>query len=942
MTQSRLIEEAFPLQKVSEDSKHENAVNSVKVSSLHLWPAGRPLAASRAAIIAALMPDPGDERGRADLCKRIESITRWKTENGPALDFFRREIRKAFGGRAPRVLDMFAGGGAIPLEAMRLGCDVVANDYNPVAWFILKCTLEFPQRLAGKTWPLSSLSPDMEEPEGGQLALLDDEEEKPGDLADHVRFWGTWVQQKACAELAPYYPTMDSQPTVAYLWARTVPCPDPACGAEVPLLKTLWLCKKTEKTLPDTPENRARSDFLRIKRYRGGRTRVIINGRRALRLVPDPEVHRVNFEIWTPDPKDKVPSGTMVGTKLRCPICGVNIPKDYIKEFGHAGQMGARMTVVVVDTGHGKDYRLPMPEEEEAAAHAADALPKAATQIPYGLPTEPLPESGTSGAGRAFTVPQYGFKTWADLFTPRQLLALITFAKWTRAARDEMRRLSYPDEWVEAILGYLGCIIDRLADHNSTLVRWMTKEEAVNQTYDRNALAMTWDFSEAATGNDVRGGYELALNRIASATSKAVAAVAPTTQNASATVEDAAEMIMPGLFDAIITDPPYYDAIPYADLSDFFYVWLRRTVGDQYPEVFSTLLTPKAKELVQHHKNGIRVAGRKGKVEYETGMATAFRRAWEVLTSDGRMVIVFAHKDPEAWETLVTAMIRAGFTVTASWPIDTEKSNRTRAMTGAALASSIWLVCRKRPEDAGIGRYAAVRRAMQERVTERLRYFWDVGISGPDFVWAAVGPALESYSAYDEVRRLDGSPFTVGEFLREVRRMVADFALGQILKGRSTEGLDEWTRYYLMHRNYFGLEAAPVGECILLSQGYGLDLNDLRGPRGVLAKASGSNIRLAKWDERTRDDLGEPHPSGGLPLVDVLHRLIHLWAAGNLDALDTYAAEKGLRHNDLFWAVAQAVLEMAAPKSRERTLLEAVVAWGRGKEAPIVQQERLL
>ena len=295
------------------------------------------------------------------------------------------------------------------------------------------------------------------------------------------------------------------------------------------------------------------------------------------------------------------------------------------------------------------------------------------------------------------------------------------------------------------------------------------------------------------------------------------------------------------------------------------------------------------------------------------------------------MVIVFAHKDPQAWETLVTVMIRAGFIVTASWPIDTERSSRMRAHSSAALASSIWMVCRKRPEGAGVGRYAAVRRAMQERITERLRYFWDVGISGPDFVWAAVGPALESYSAYDEVRRLDGSPFTVSEFLREVRRMVADFALGQILKGRSTEGLDEWTRYYLMHRDYFGLERAPVGESILLSQGYGLDLNDLRRPRGLLVKASGSDVRLARWDERTRPDLGHPRPDGGLPLIDMLHRLVWLWASGDMGKLRAYAEDRGLAHNDLFWTVAQAVLEMAAPKSRERTLLEAVVAWGRGR-----------
>ncbi len=480
MTQRRLIEEAFPLKKVSEDSRHEKNVRHGHISTLHIWPARRPLAACRAAIIAALMPDPGDEKGRAELCRKIESITRWGTENGPALDYFRREIRKAFGGRAPRVLDPFAGGGAIPLEAMRLGCEVIANDYNPVAWFILKCTLEFPQRLAGKTWPLP-------ESEGEQLPLLKEPQGKPGNLADHVRYWGRWVLEHAREELAPYYPTIDGQPTVAYLWARTVPCPDPQCGAEVPLLKTLWLCKKAEKTLPDTPENRARPDFLHIKRTRNT-TKVVINARRALRLEVDPERRRVDFEIWTPGPEDEVPPGTMAGAKSRCPVCGVQIPKAYIKRCGHEGKMGARMTAVVVDAGYGKEYRLPTKEEIEAAQRAAEALPEAAAQIPYGLPTEPLPESGTSGAGRAFTVPQYGFKTWADLFTPRQLLALVTFVKWTRAAREEMRRLGYPEEWVEAVEGYLGSVVDKCADYGSSLARWENGGEFIVPTFQRFAL----------------------------------------------------------------------------------------------------------------------------------------------------------------------------------------------------------------------------------------------------------------------------------------------------------------------------------------------------------------------------------------------------------------------------------------------------------------------
>jgi adenine-specific DNA methylase len=936
MTQRRLIEEAFPLKKVSEDSKHEKNVRHGHISTLHIWPARRPLAACRAALIATLMPDPGTEEGRAELCKKIESITHWGTENGPALEYFHREIREAYGGRAPRVLDPFAGGGAIPLEAMRLGCDVVANDYNPVAWFILKCTLEFPQRLAGKTWPLPGKGKKAEGA-GGQMALLGMQQGKQGDLANHVRYWGHWVLDRARAELAPYYPTMDAQPTVAYLWARTVPCPDPACGAEVPLLKTLWLCKKAEKTMPDTPGNRARPDFLRVKRTKNT-TRVVINARRALRLVPDPESHRVEFEIWAPGPKDEVPPGTMAGAKSRCPVCGVNLTPDYIKHTGIEGKMRARMTTVVVETGYGKEYRLPTPEEEAIERQATEKLPDAAQEIPYGLPTETQKKNP-----RTFITQLYGMHAWADVFTSRQILALLTFAKWTRQAQEEMCKLDYPDEWMEAIKGYLAVVFSKLADYCSTICVWELQGEEVKHTFQRYALPMAWDFAECNPTASVKRYYVGGLHSVLGVLEKTSNAQQWKASKSPVLLCQSATEPLNTNADVVITDPPYYDAIPYGDIADFFYVWLRRTIGDLYPDVFTSVLTPESDELALRLPH-VDIPTEHTPEWYERGMSHSFRRAWETLAPDGRMVIVFAHKDPDAWETLVTAMIQAGFTVTASWPIDTEMRGGVRNLNRASLASSIWLVCRKRAASAGVGRYAAVRRAMQERVTERLRYFWDVGISGPDFVWAAVGPALESYSAYDEVRRLDGSPFTVGEFLREVRRMVADFALGQILKGRSTEGLDEWTRYYLMHRNYFGLADAPVGECILYSQGYGLDLNDLRGPRGFLTKAAGSDVRLAKWSERIRDDLGEPHAGGGLPMVDVLHRLMHLWGAGNLDALDAYAAEKGLRHNDLFWEVAQAVLEMAAPKSRERTLLEAVVAWGRGKVpgAEAVQQEKLL
>lgn len=916
MTQRRLIEQAFPLKQVSEDSRHEKNVRHGHISTLHIWPARRPLAACRAALIAALMPDPGDEAGRKELCDKITRITHWGTENGPEMDFFRREIHKAFGGRAPRVLDPFAGGGAIPLEALRLGCDVVANDYNPVAWFILKCTLEFPQRLAGKTWPLPILDSGLpiSDSDAEAQPMLPNlkseiENQKSGDLAAHVRYWGNWVLEHAREELVAYYPTVNGQPTVAYLWARTVPCPDPACGATVPLLKTLWLCKKPKK-------------------------------RRALRIVPPSPSEgegsgvRVSFEIWTPGPRDEVPPGTMQGAKSRCPCCGAPLTPDYIKACGHEGKMGAQMTAVVVNTGDGKEYRLPTPEELAAAERAKDALPEAAAQIPYGLPTEPLPGPEILG----FRIPLYGFKTWADLFTPRQLLSLVKFVKWTRAAQHEMKSINYSEEWREAVTGYLATAFDRLADFNSSVCYWMLPVEASTPTYGRFALPMSWDFAENNIVSYGRGSYDLILQRMQEAILPCTKAVSNVIKNEVFVNNESAmrlEAYTPNL-DIIITDPPYYDAVPYSDLSDFFYVWLRRIVGDQYTDVFNTPITSKVDELVQQDR--ATALGRKGKAEYESGMTRFFENAWESLTSDGRLAIVFAHKDPEAWEILTTAMIKAGFTVTASWPIDTEQFARIRAREAAALASSIWMVCRKRPADAGVGRYGAVRRAMQERITERLRYFWDIGVSGPDFVWAAVGPALEAYSAYDEVRRLDGSPFTVSDFLKEVRRLVADFALGQILKGHSTEGLDEWTRYYLIHRAHFGMEGAPVGEAILLSQGYGLDLNELRGPRGFLVKSGGSDLRLAKWEERTRLDLGNPHPGGGLPLVDMLQRLMWLWTSGEMAKFRTYVDDRGLARNDLFWAVAQAILEMSAAKSKERALLEAIVAWGRGKGPEEAQQ----
>jgi putative DNA methylase len=934
----RLIEEAFPLKKVSEDSKHEkSAGRKGHISTLHIWPARRPLAASRAAVIATLLPDPADAPPevrhayqdlagspdpivqRADLCQRIERVTRWNGVDEAEMDRLRGLIRLAHGGRAPTVLDIFAGGGAIPLEAMRLGCNAVAIEYNPVAWFILKCTLEYPSKLAGKKWPLPT------DAAGGSLPGTNAHE---GDLAAQVRYWGEWVRARVEQDLAPYFPIVDGKPAVAYFWARTIPCQDRRCGATVPLLKTLWLCTKKGKE-------------------------------RALRLRPNPETKRVEFDVFSPASEDDLERGTVVGTKAFCPFHPepLPLPIDYMKECGRGNQLGVQLTAVAVAGPDGKEYRAATDDEVVAAHRAVADLPSVAESIPFGVLRERICDKAPSGGPGVSRLPKFGLVHWGQVFAPRQQLALAVIARWTRQAHDAVLRATGDRDPAEAVLAYLYCVLARAADRNSSLCTWQTEPEKVHNAFaDTDHLSMTWDFCEVPPSSQASGGFSPAIEWVAKVLDHLAAVANGSAGHAS--LQSATSPIGLTGVDAIITDPPYYGAIPYADLSDFFHVWLRRVVGDRFTAVFGERDTaPRDEELVEHaaYGNGTRESAKR---HYLDGMARAFGNAVQALAPDGAMVIVFANKQPEAWDALVTSLIAAGCTVTGSWPIDTERTAKMGAKKAVHLATSVWLVCRKRAADARAGRYAEVRREMQERIAERLGYFWAQEVHGPDFVWAAVGPALESYSKHREVRRLDGTPFTVTEFLREVRRLVTDFALKQVLHGASTEGLDEWTRYYLMHRDSFKLDPAPPGECILLAQGYNLDLDDLRGPRGILskgkrratgamataadgeaeedAKGSGSDLRLLAWHERRRDDLGEPQPSGGLPLIDALHRMMQLWDANETGRLRDYVAQQGLGQNELFWTVAQAVLEISDAKSRERAILEALVAWGRGAQPGVV------
>lgn len=990
----RLIEKAFCLKQASLDSVHEKNVRHGHISTLHIWPARRPLAACRAALIATLLPDPGTKEERDRILEKLAGkvvknvhkkkmpdgriveqvkeetvggILHWgrETENRETLDWFRDEIRKAYGGRAPKVLDPFAGGGAIPLEAMRLGCETTAIDINPVAWFILKCTLEYPQKLAGQKRPLPNFILDNQEfmkdffkahpgligqgkPTEKQMGLLFDSVhtgELPvpdADLAWHVRAWGWWVLRKAKEDLARFYPVVDGKPTVAYLWARMVTCK--SCRMTLPLLKTRWLCKKDKKRVLLTMEPKEDGTGVAF----GVQMDVpAVGGNAAQKREHD----------------KKIGAGTMSRSGAKCPCCPAFMTMEDIRLEGRAGRLGAVMTAVVVDGKQGKEYRLPTDEELKIATEGteiAEEIKKVFAEIPFGIPEEPTPTGG-SGASRAFSVDGYGIDKWYKLFTPRQLLAIGTILKHIRDAKGAMKNAVITNEWHEAIESFLSCGLGRFLDFANCGVQWKLDASTINHSFVRFALPITWDYAEGNPLGDSAGSYSLCYDRICTALdtyhSWELDVPKPDTELHSA------KGFLKSDLDAIVTDPPYYDAIPYSDLMDFFYVWLRRTLYGISPEINEAFKNPLGPKWDHESNDGeliddsSRHGGdkEKSKKTYEDGMYNAFLACHKALKPNGRLVIVFAHKHPDAWETLVSATIRAGFVVDASWPIQTEMVNRTRALSSAALSSSVWLVCRKRPDAARPGWDNHVLEEMRKNIETQLRDFWDAGIRGPDFVWAATGPALEAYSKHPVVKKANepGQVMEVSEFLRHVRRIVVDFVVGRVLSGNgdaeAVNELDDVTTYYLLHRYDFGMDDAPAGACILYAISCGMSDRELAANYDILVQTkgaesgdeqdeatgdedvdelddsgSGSKVRLKTWKQRNRKSLGEDTPARPAPLIDRVHRLMHLWRAGDVVKVDTYIDGHGLRRNHLFHQLLQALIELSGQGTEERSLLENI------------------
>ncbi len=792
-TCKRLIEVDFPIAAVSAHSAKEKSIRHGHPSTLHLWWARRPLAACRAVLMGLLLPDPCDPecpqdfkaKARELLSKRFsksaktdESLQKLLLEfigefadwdhaaNALYLEIGRGLVTAAHPEEKPVVVDPFSGGGSIPLEALRLGCEAFASDLNPVACLILTTLLEDIPRYGNAEF---------------KLLASDGEEIVVHGLADALRHVGKQVKEAAEKELAKFYPPdPDGSRTIAYLWARTVRCEGVGCGAEIPLVRSFWLCKKPI---------RKRALRYSIQRHTG---------------APP----QVDLEIFEPRNENEIPAGTVNRANATCPCCHIVLPAGRVRaqltaqsggadvQFDAKGNRigGARLLAIITlsDGTIGRRYRLPTLRDYApifAVEHAVSKLP------PRAIPDEPLPlMSGT------FNAPLYGITTWGKLFTARQAAALVTTSR-------RVNELYAKSDQQKALKSAIALAIDRLANAGTALSRWHLTGEKIEGLYSRQAIPMVWDFCEANPFSDSSGGLSGALEWI-----EKVADTMTPLQLAVGQVQpaDACASPMPdGACSVWFTDPPYYFAVPYADLSDFFFVWLKRSLaGSQLirdPFDPNNPLTPKDRELCQMAKWDTQRYANKDQTFFEDGMGRAFAEGKRVLRPDGISCVVFAHKTTEGWEALLSGMLSAGWTVTASWPIATEMGARLRARDSAALATSVHLVCRPRPADAGVGDWSEVKAAMEKRIREWLPTLTKQGIRGADAIFSCLGPALESYSRYDKVLTaadrevpLGGDPDAIEPeqrgFLAYIFETLSKEALRQVLGDAETEGFEEDAR----------------------------------------------------------------------------------------------------------------------------------------------------
>jgi putative DNA methylase len=823
VNEKRLIEEYLPVEAVSHESTREKLLRrrDYHISTLHLWWARRPLAAARAAVYAALVPSPNSlDADRVDAF--FTALCAW---GGPpsAIADARRQILEANDGTPPAVLDMFAGGGAIPLEAARLGCNATALELNPVAHMIELCTLDYPQRFGAS-------------------------------LADDVRKWGRWLIARAAEEVGPAYgglpsddeqqlslgeqATLSNRVPIAYLWTRTVPCPNPTERAHaVPLVRQTWLVRKRGRAV-------------------------------ALRIVPNRKTMALAYEVVEAASAAELgfdPRVSEEGTTT-CPLCGASVDTDYTVDQARLGRMDAELMAVALlpVRGRGKTYI----GSSEAAALRPDSvlLSRLLGDMEIEAPDELIAEGGLG-----IRVPRYGMTRFRNLFTQRQLTLLLTLCSITRRAHETMMREGVEPDRAKAVATYLGMLIDRIASFGSTLCRWDPDFEKTINTFSRQTLSMTWDFAEVNPFGGSSGDIGMHLDGIA----KVIEHCAEAGARSQVVRGSAAELpFEDSSFDAVVTDPPYYDNVGYSDISDFFYVWLKRSIGGLHHEHFSSPVTPKRNEVVSSpdRHGGSRD---EAKAFYESMMCRAFTEARRVLKPHGVMVCVYAHQTTAGWATLIEAVRSAGFVVVEAWPLDTEMPVRSRAHNSGALASSIFLVARPRANDTTGDWANDVRPELRGIVSERVGTLAGLEITGTDLVIAAIGAGMRAYTKYNRVEKPNGEELAPSEYLEEVQREVVETILERIFE-TDRQGLgrvDQTTQLYVIGRFEFGEAEVPWDELNSLARGTGIELSEQTNGAAALVTKEKGKAQLRDYTERgAAIELGRS-------TVDHLHRV--LWLADN-------------------------------------------------------------
>jgi putative DNA methylase len=880
----KLIEVALPLDAINVASVRESYIYRGNPSALHKWWAQRPLAAARAVLFAQLVHDPEDlwrcqnpdkepnkshkghwTKRRGDLFKIIEELVLWEnTTNETVLNAAREEIRKAWGetcelnknhprakelfnpAKMPGLHDPFAGGGTIPLEAQRLGLEAHASDLNPVAVLINKAMIEIPPKFAGR--------PPVHPKAQNALATWRD----AAGLAEDVRRYSKWMRDEAFNRIGKLYPPVeitkemakdrpDLKPyvgqkltVIAWLWARTVKSPNPAFAhVDVPLASTFILSSKVGK-----------------ESY----------------VQPVKEGDTYHFTVKVGKPPESAKAGTTAGKRAAflCLMSKAPIDYDYIRKAGQAGRMGQKLMAIVAEGTKGRVY-LPPSAEHEALATTAKP--------------EWMPDVEFFQQALGFRVGNYGMSKWSDLFTTRQLVALTTFSDLVSQARESIRRdavaTGIADDglrleasgtaatgYAEAVSVYLAFSIDKTAEYSCTLVPWYAKEDRPKGLFARQAVQMVWDFAEINPLTTIGGTLEASATIVAGALGGCHAAGTP----AVAVQRDALTWDVQGINPVISTDPPYYDNIGYADLSDFFYVWLRSSLRSVYPSELSTIVVPKGEELVATPaRHG---GAEKAEAFFLDGMTGAMHRLSKQAHPGFPVTIYYAFRQSESnakdgttstgWETFLDAVIRAGFAIHGTWPMRTERGERSRGIGSNALASSIILVCRQRAKDAG----TISRRQFVRMLNEALPLALDAmtreseGLHSPvapvDLSQAIIGPGMAIFSRYDAVLEADGTPMTVRTALQLINRFLAE------------DDFDKDTQFCLHWFEQHGWESGKFGEADTLARAKGTAVAGVQ-QAGVL-ESGGGNVRLLKWKEL--DPEWDPATDPRIPVWQVLHQLI--------------------------------------------------------------------